>query len=80
VGWLPPFLTVYAVAHFAAKPPKTPQNDQFVFRWEYYLADFKTAAFSHSATPPHESITLMKTTVKASFTAHSRHIQVPLTA
>ena len=41
-------------------------------RREHYLSDFKTVAFNRSATPPHESITLMKTAVKASVTADSR--------
>jgi len=53
------------VAHSVARiGAKTAQNTPFrcstvyrklliCFRWGYYLANFKTAAFNHSATPPH---------------------------
>ena len=52
------------VAHSVAQiGAKTAQNTPFrcstvyrklliCFRWGYYLANFKTAAFNHSATPP----------------------------
>jgi hypothetical protein len=51
----------HSVAQIAAK---NAQNTAFrcstmcrklliCFRWGYYLASFKTAAFNHSATPPH---------------------------
>jgi len=57
-GLAPPFLTVYAVAHsvahFAAKPAQNAPKRcvalcrklLICIRWGYYLADFKTAAFS----------------------------------
>jgi len=55
---------ILRVAHSVAqKAAKTAQNTPFrcgtvyrklliCIRCEYYLANFKTAAFSHSATPP----------------------------
>jgi hypothetical protein len=52
---------VKTVAHSAAKAAQnTPKRCSAVCRnllicigWEYYLTNFKTAALSHSATPPH---------------------------
>jgi SEC-C motif len=56
---------ILRVAHSVAqKAAKVAQNTPFLcstayrkllicIRWEYYLANFKTAAFNHSATPPH---------------------------
>jgi hypothetical protein len=55
---------ILSVAHFVAqKAAKAAQNTPFLcstsyrkllicMKWEYYLANFKTAAFNHSATPP----------------------------
>ena len=50
----------HSVAHFAGKAAQnTPKlcitlccKLLICIRWEYYLSDFKTIAFSHSATPP----------------------------
>jgi hypothetical protein len=50
----------HSVAHFAGKPAQNTPNLcntlcrklLICIRWEYYLSDFKTVAFSHSATPP----------------------------
>jgi hypothetical protein len=50
----------HSVAHFAAKPAQNTPNLcntlccklLICIRRAYYLSDFKTVAFSHSATPP----------------------------
>jgi len=55
------YAVAHSVAHFAAKPAQNTPNLcttlccklLICIRWEYYLADFKTVAFNHSATPPH---------------------------
>jgi hypothetical protein len=52
------FLTVYAVAHFAAKPAQNAPKGcvtlcrklLICIRWGYYPADFKTAAFTRVPT------------------------------
>jgi hypothetical protein len=49
----------HSVAHFADKPAQNSpfrcsavcRKSSIWIRWEYYLTNFKTAAFSHSATP-----------------------------
>ena len=60
---------ILGVAHFVAQQAaNVAQNTPFIcstayrkllicIRWEYYPANFKTAAFNHSATPPFLSIT-----------------------
>src|SRR5208283_600755 len=54
------YAVAHSVAHFVAKPAQNTPNPcnalccklLICIRRAYYLADFKTAAFNHSATPP----------------------------